>query len=106
MTEMTAAGSSLTLILLFSELITITIQFNDIIKFSGYAPETINGNTKTCFESPLNCTESCMKNELCTAIASRNETARCDLFLLVYYARVILKRIQNYTMWVKGALAD
>ena len=99
---MSAKHLQVTILYLLIDLILLTVEFNDIFKFSGYKPENINGNTKTCYDSPLNCTQSCMLDELCTAIATRNETARCDLFLLVYYGRVILKRNFNYTTWAKG----
>ena len=88
---MSAKHLQVAILYLLIDLILLTVEFNDIFKFSGYKPENINGNTKTCYDSPLNCTQSCMLDELCTAIATRNETARCDLFLLVYYGRVILK---------------
>ena len=80
----------------------LTLEFQDAVKFSGYAPENINGNTKTCFEYPPNCIQSCVSNDLCTAVATHRETTRCDSFLLVFYGRVILKSNQNSTTWVKG----
>ena len=89
---------------LLIDFIILTREFTDIIEYSGYSPENLNNDTKTCFESPANCTQTCSLNDLCIAIAARNETARCDLFLLLYYGRVILKRNPNYTTWVKGTI--
>ena len=83
--------------------ITLALELKNGVKFTGYAPENINnGNTKTCYEYPSNCIQSCILNDVCTAIAAHHETERCDLFLLVFYGRVILKSKQNYTTWVKG----
>ena len=90
-----------TLFYLLTEL-TLALEVKNGVKFSGYAPENINGNTITCFEYPSNCIQSCILNDLCTAIATHHETGRCDLFILVFYGRVILKSKQNYTAWVKG----
>ena len=77
-----------TLSLLLLEM-TLALEVKNGVKFSGYAPENINGNTKTCFEYPSNCIQSCILNNICTAIASHHETGHCDLFLLVFYGRVI-----------------
>ena len=81
---------------------TLAVAVKDVVKFSGYSPENINGNSKPCFEYPSNCIQSCMLNALCTAFASHHEAARCDSFLLVFYRRVILKSNRNSTTWVKG----
>ena len=81
---------------------TLALQVKEAVKFIGYAPENINGNTKSCFEYPQICIKTCMLNDLCTAIATHHETGRCDAILLVFYGRVILKSNQNSTTWVKG----
>ena len=83
---------------------TFALEVKDAVKFSGYAPENINGNTKPCFDYPTNCIQSCILNDLCIALASHHETALCDSFLLVFYGRVILKSNQNSTTWVKGKM--
>ena len=34
--------------------ITLALEVKEAVKFSGYAPENINGNPKSCFLYPLN----------------------------------------------------
>ena len=89
-------------ILYFLLEITAGLEIKEAVKFSGYEPENINGNTKTCSEYPPNCIRSCLLNDLCTGIATHHETGRCDSFHLVFYGRVILISNKNSTTWVKG----
>ena len=81
---------------------TLAIDVKDAVKFSGYEPANINGNSKTCYEYPPNCIQSCILNDLCTAIETHHQAARCDSIRLVFYGRVILNRNPNSTTWVKG----
>ena len=78
------------------------LEVKDAVKFIGYAPESTNGNTKSCLDYPPNCIQSCVLNDVCTAIATHHETTRCDSIVLVFYGRVILKSNRNSTTWVKG----